>query len=236
MKNVFITGASSGIGEATARALHKIGHQIFLTARSKDKLEALKVELGERVWIFQCDVKDYSQVKAATDEALARMGSIDVLINNAGIGIFDPVPMGKIEDWHEMFDVNVKGLLNQLHAALPHLIENKGHIINLGSVASHHVFANSGVYCATKHAVFAISESLRIEMPDKVRVTTISPGSVNTPFIDGTKNEALLKDYKPYFQAGMSPELIADTIRYAVETPDSAVISEIMVRPNRAIK
>lgn len=234
--NILITGASSGIGEATARLLHASGHQLFLAARSTDKLEKLKSELVSNVYIATCDVKNYLDVQAMVANAMSAMGSIDVLLNNAGLGVFDPVASGSIEDWHEMFDVNVKGLLNCLHAALPHLIENKGHVINLGSVASHHVFANSGVYCATKHAVFAISESLRIELPDKIRVTTISPGSVNTPFIDSTKNEALLKDYKPYFAAGMSPELIADTIRYAIETPPSAVISEIIVRPNRAIK
>lgn len=236
MKTIFITGASSGIGEATARALHASGHRLFLVARSLDKLKALQSELGERVSIALCDVRDYDQVKKVWESAMAELGQIDVLINNAGLGYFDHVLEGKIEDWHEMFDINVKGLLNCIHAGLPHLTETKGHIINLGSVASHHVFANSGVYCATKHAVFAISEMLRVELPDKIRITTISPGSVNTAFIDNTKNEKLLADYKPYFAAGMSAELIADTIKYAIETSESAVISEIIVRPNRAIR
>ncbi len=236
-KRIFITGASSGIGAATARLLHGAGHHVFLVARTTDKLEALKHELGgHRVSIATCDVTDYKNVEAVFSLAVAEMGGVDVLLNNAGLGYFDPVLQGKIEHWHEMFDVNVKGLLNCIHVGLPHLTENKGHIINLGSVASHNVFANSGVYCATKHAVFAISEMLRIELPDKIRVTTISPGSVNTAFIDNTKNEALLKDYKPYFAAGMTPELIADTIKYAIETPETAVISEIIVRPNRALR
>ncbi len=234
--NILITGASSGIGEATARLLHTSGHTVYLIARSIEKLQILQSELGSRCFIEKVDVVDYSGVKQSIENAIHTMGSMDVLVNNAGLGVFDPIAQGSIEDWHLMFDVNVKGLLNCIHAALPHLIEQKGHIVNLGSVASHHVFANSGVYCATKHAVFAISESLRIELPDKIRITTISPGSVNTPFIDSTKNADLLKDYKSYFAAGMSPELIADTIRYAIETPSSAVISEIMVRPNRAVK
>ena len=233
--NILITGASSGIGEATARLLHKGGHSVFLSARSFNKLEAIKAELGDRVHIIQCDVKDYEDVKAMTHAAVQSMGSIDVLINNAGLGIFDPLPIAKIEDWHEMVDVNVKGLLNCTHAALPHLVEKKGHIINIGSVASHHVFANSGVYCATKHAVLAISESLRIEFPDKLHITTISPGSVNTAFIDQTKNDNLLKEYKPNFANGMSAELIADAIRYAIETPSNSVISEIIVRPSKAL-
>lgn len=234
--NILITGASSGIGEATAKALHAKGHKVFLAARSKEKIEELCKTLGANSYSMVLDVTNYTNVQTVVESAIQSMGHIDVLVNNAGLGIFDPIAQGSIDDWHKMFDVNVKGLLNCVHAALPHLIEQKGHIINLGSVASHHVFANSGVYCATKHAVFAISESLRIELPDKIRVTTISPGSVNTPFIDSTKNESLLKDYKSYFAAGMSPELIADTIVYAIETPASAVISEIMVRPNRAIK
>lgn len=235
-KRIIITGASSGIGEATARTLHASGHTLYLVARNTSKLESLKTELSERIHVYSADVKDYAAVQTFVQDAIQKMGGVDVLINNAGLGIFDPVAQGKIEDWHEMFDVNVKGLLNCLHVALPHLIEQKGHVINLGSVASHNVFANSGVYCATKHAVFAISESLRIELPDKIRVTTISPGSVNTAFIDQTKNEELLKDYKSYFAAGMSPEWIADNIRYAVEAPENTVVSEIIVRPNRAIK
>lgn len=234
--NILITGASSGIGEATAKALHAKGHKVFLAARSKEKIEELCKTLGANSYSMELDVTNYENVQSVVKSAIQSMGQIDVLVNNAGLGIFDPIAQGSIEDWHTMFDVNVKGLLNCIHASLAHLIDQKGHIINLGSVASHHVFANSGVYCATKHAVFAISESLRIELPDKIRVTTISPGSVNTPFIDSTKNEALLKDYKSYFAAGMSPELIANTIVYAIETPASAVISEIMVRPNRAIK
>lgn len=235
-KNIVITGATSGIGEATTRLLHQSGHHLFLIARNEAKLETLKSELGGHIHVFAADVKDYERMKTAMETAVNTMGTINVLISNAGMGVFDQVVNGRIEDWHEMVDVNVKGLLNGLHAALPFLVKVKGHVINLGSVASHHVFANSGIYCATKHAVFAISESLRIELPDKIRVTTISPGSVNTAFIDQTKSEAMLKDYKPYFAAGMTPEWIAENIRYAIEAPENTVVSEIVVRPNRAVR
>lgn len=236
MKKILITGASSGIGLATAKLLHASGHEVFLIARSSEKLADIKSQLGERAHVATVDVVNYESVKSLAAEVLTKMGSVDVLINNAGLGYFDPLVDGKIEEWHEMFDINVKGLLNCIHVFLPHLIESKGHIINLGSVASHFVFPNSGVYSATKHAVFAISESIRTELPDKVRVTTISPGSVNTPFIDSTTNEKLLAEYKNYFAAGMSADWIAETIRFAVEAPASAVVSEIITRPNRQVK
>jgi NADP-dependent 3-hydroxy acid dehydrogenase YdfG len=236
MKNSIITGASSGIGESTARILSKNGHRVLLLARNASKLESILAECGNLAESAICDVRNYESVQKAIAKFHADHGSIDVLINNAGLGFFDGFATGKIEEWHEMVDTNVKGLLNCIHAGLPFLIESKGHIINLGSVASHLVFPNSGVYCATKHAVFAISESIRMELPDKVRVTTISPGSVNTPFVDKTTNPDMLKEYKNYFAAGMSPELIAEQILHAINCPPGSVISEIVVRPSRAVK
>lgn len=235
-KNIIITGASSGIGAATARRLWQDGHTVFLVARSADKLRALQNELGQRAHLITADVTDYAQMKSMAEEVTSIGGSIDVLMNNAGLGVFDPVEQGRIEDWHLMFDVNVKGLLNALHACLPPLIAARGHVINIGSIASHQVFANSGVYAATKHAVLAISESLHLELASKIRVTTISPGSTNTPFIDQTHNEKLLADYKDYFAAGLSPELVADQIAWAVASPPQSVISEIILRPSRNVK
>ncbi|NNE55613.1 MAG: SDR family NAD(P)-dependent oxidoreductase, partial [Flavobacteriales bacterium] len=153
-----------------------------------------------------------------------------------GLGYFDPMDEGRIEHWHDTIDTNVKGLLNVIHACLPELKKNKGQIINLGSVASHNVFANSVVYCASKWAVLAISMGLRQELEGDVRVTTISPGSVNTEFVDNTENEDLLKDYKPYFASAMHPRTIAEQIVHAMEMPSNVVISEIIVRPNRVNK
>lgn len=235
-KNIILTGASSGIGESTARLLALAGHRLLLIARNEARLDALVAQCGNRTEKVVCDVRDYAALQQAIAQFEARHGSVDVLINNAGLGFFDGIATGKIEEWHEMVDTNVKGLLNGLHAALPFLIESKGHIINMGSVASHLVFPNSGVYCATKHAVFAISESIRMELPDKVRVTTISPGSVNTPFVDKTTNPEMLKEYKNYFAAGMSPDLIAEQVMHAINCPPGSVISEIVVRPSRAVK
>lgn len=234
MKKILITGASSGIGAAAARLLHAQGHTLALSARSEAKLEALAKELGSRVSTHVCDVRDYNQVRSSVTAAREAMGGLDVLLNNAGLGFFDPLLGGKIEEWHTMIDTNVKGVVNCLHATLPFLAENQGHVVNVGSVASHNVFPNSGVYCATKWAVLALSESIRTELADKVKVTTISPGAVNTPFVDSTTNEALLKDYKSYFAKGLPVERIAEAIRMAIETPNDALVSEIIIRPNRA--
>jgi len=236
MKNILITGASSGIGAATARLLHAKGYRLGLMARSADKLNALASELGDGCEVIVCDVTDYASVKKSVQGFIQKSVSIDVLINNAGLGYFDTLVGGKIEEWHTMVDVNVKGVLNCLHAALPALIESKGHIINLGSLASHQVFPNSGVYCATKHALIAISDSIRLELPDKVRVTTISPGSVDTPFIDSTSNPQMLSQYKEYFAAGLRPKMIAEQIAHSIEASAGGVISEIIIRPNRVTK
>lgn len=233
-KRILLTGASSGIGLATAQKLAEQGHTLLLAARRMDRLEALAEAYPGKVFAFKADVTRTEDVQAMAEAAVSKMGGVDVLINNAGLGLFDPVAEGKLEDWHHMFDVNVKGLLSCIHVCLPELRKQKGMIINLGSVASHNVFPNSGVYCATKHAVLAISESLRLELGSEIRVTTISPGAVNTEFIDHTRNENLLKDYKPYFAEGLTPDIIADQIAHCVNAPDSAVVSEIIIRPNKA--
>jgi NADP-dependent 3-hydroxy acid dehydrogenase YdfG len=236
MKNILITGASSGIGAITARLLCSKGYRVGLIARSENILKQMAMELGDSAVALPCDVTNYDHVKAAFESFDSTFGKPDVLINNAGLGYFDTLVGGKIEEWHTMVDVNIKGVLNCIHVALPALIETRGHVINLGSLASHQVFPNSGVYCATKHALIAISDSLRIELPDKLRVTTISPGSVDTPFIMSTTNAQMLEQYKDYFAAGLRPEMIAAQIVHAIEAPVGSVISEIIIRPNRAVK
>lgn len=224
-----VTGASKGIGKATAIMLAQRGHQVVAVSRSR----ATWMDEHTEIEYLQCDVKDYDAVKSMVDEASQAMGGYDTLVNNAGLGYFDPLVEGKIEHWHDTIDTNVKGLLNCIHASLPALIASKGQIINLGSVASHQVFQNSGVYCASKWAVLAISESIKIELEGKVRVTTISPGAVNTEFIDTTVNKELLDDMKPYFASSMDPRSVATQIVHAAETPTEVVLSEIIVRPSR---
>lgn len=232
-KTIVITGASSGIGRTTARLLAENNYQIALLSRNLSPLKSLE-DSFDNVKTFACDVTDDSQVIQAFKEIVSHFGGIDVLVNNAGLGIFDPLAEAKLADWHHMIDVNVKGLLSCVHAALPHLRARKGNLINIGSVASHHVFANSGVYCASKHAVLAISEALRIELSSEIKVTTVSPGSVNTAFIHQTKNEKLLESYVPSFESGLSPEIVAEQIKAIIELPNEAVMSEIIIRPNKA--
>lgn len=229
-KRILITGATSGIGEATFKQAIKNGHTVFITGRNESILKKLAKE-NERTFYFKTDVTDSDDVKKLSEEVIKKMGGIDVLMNNAGIGIFDKLIDSDLNDWHQMIDVNIKGMLNVLHYFLPHLISSNGQVINLGSVASHHVFPESGVYCATKHAVLAISESLRAELSKKIRVTTISPGSVNTPFIDQTKNQDLLSKFKPSFESGMTPEWVALQIMNTIEVEDGMNISEIIIRP-----
>lgn len=230
-KRIIITGASSGIGLASAKLFASQGHQLVVAARRTSSLEALADEYPSQVKYIACDVCKVNEVQKMIDLCLSAFGGIDVLINNAGMGIFDPLSEASLDDWHHMFDVNVKGLLSCTHLALPHLRQSNGQIVNLGSVASHNVFPNSGVYCATKHAVLAISESLRIELGKEIRVTTISPGAVNTEFIDHTRNENLLKDFRPSFAAGMTSETIAEQIAHTVNAPSNVSVSEIIIRP-----
>ena len=179
------------------------------------------------------DVRDHRAVAAAIERMVGAWGGIDVCIPNAGLGIFAPLAEAQFEDWKTMIDVNVSGVLATLHAALPSLVANKGHVIQIGSIAARNVFPNSGVYCATKHAVLALSESLRMEFREDLAVTTINPGAVNTAFIDQTNNAELRESYRPQFEAGMDAEFIAEAIAQAIESAGRGVYSEITVRPDR---
>ena len=160
-------------------------------------------------------------------------GGMDVVIPNAGIGYFNPLREAPLQEWQAMIDVNISGVLSTLHAALPSLLENKGHVINIGSLAARQVFPNSGVYCATKHAVLALSESLRTEFRNDLAVTTINPGAVNTPFIDRTTNDELRANYRPQFDDGMEADYVADAVLFAVESRGRGVVSELTIRPDR---
>ena len=231
---ILITGASSGIGAATAQLLAGKGHRVFALARTESALQALADQHPDgRVHCATADVRDGESVKAAVEEMVELWGGIDVCIPNAGLGIFSPLSNAKLEDWKTMVDVNITGVLSTLHAALPSLVSNKGHVIQIGSIAARNVFPNSGVYCATKHAVLAISDSLRMEFRDELAVTTVNPGAVNTSFIDQTNNDELRESYRPQFEAGMDASFIAEAIAQAIESAGRGVYSEITVRPDR---
>ena len=234
--NVFITGASSGIGKSTVRALCSAGHNIFGVARNKGKLETLSAvcsALDGKFAFFEGDVVSEEDQTSAVELALEKFGGLDVVIPNAGIGYFDPLEVGALEEWKAMIDVNIMGVLGTIHTCLPHLIKSKGQVINIGSVAARQVFPNSGIYCATKHFILALSESLRLEFSNKISVTTINPGAVNTEFILRTTNTDLREEYKPNFDSGMSPDFVAEAIVNAVEARGKGIYSEITLRPDR---
>lgn len=233
-KVIVLTGASSGIGEATAKALSKSPHVLVLLARNEEKLQQIASSIECPSVVIPCDVTSVSQVEKAFIIIKEKLGGVDVLINNAGLGYFDPIDNAKLEEWHRMIDVNVKGVVNCLHFALPLLKESKdGQVINVASVAAHQVFPNSGVYCATKHAVGAISKSLHLELNKEIKVTTISPGAVNTPFVESTSNEEMIGDLRNYFAEGLKPEIVAEQIVHCIEQAPNVTISEIIVRPKR---
>ena len=191
-KIIVITGASSGIGEETAKLLASKGARVVLAARRVERLDALVAEIKENggaAIAKATDVRQREDLDALIELAVSEYGQVDVLINNAGIMLVAPMAMVKVDEWDKMIDVNVKGLLYGIAAALPGMKERgEGHIINVASVAGHKVLPNFTVYCATKHAVRAISEGLRMENPD-LRVTTISPGLIKTELEDSTPDE-----------------------------------------------
>ncbi|UTW63389.1 SDR family oxidoreductase [bacterium SCSIO 12741] len=231
---ILLSGAGSGIGRATALLLDKNGFSLSLTSRNQQKLDALQSELtGDHLYVA-ADVRNESEVAHWMNQTVEKWGKMDALVTNAGLGYFDPVEEGKLAEWHTMVDVNIKGLLNCIYHALPHLKKSEGaQLIQLGSVASHQVFPNSGVYCATKHAVLAISQSIHLEMAKDIRVTTISPGAVATPFIEQSTNDGLVNEMRDYFAAGLKPEDVANQILHALEQPEDVTLSEIIVRPKR---
>src|SRR6266536_3199189 len=202
-KVVVITGASSGNGAATARRLAQDGAKLVLGARRLDRLQALATELSLGAdAAVQTDVTQYDQVKHLVDHAVQAHGRIDVLINNAGLMPHSPLERGKIEDWDRMIDVNIKGVLYGIAAALPLMKAQKsGHIINVSSVAGHSVRPGGAVYAATKHAVRVISEGLRQEAkPYNIRSTIISPGAVATELPDSITEPDVAKNIHDFYE------------------------------------
>ena len=235
-QRVFITGASSGIGAATARLLAEQGHRVFATARRKGALEDLRNSLTEpaqsRMIVRSLDVMDVEDHRRAVEACLEAFGGLDVAVPNAGLGRFENMATASLEDWHTMVDVNIKGVLNTTHLCLPALIESRGLIVNIGSVASRNVFPNSGVYCATKHAVLALGEAVRQDLKSSVATTTICPGAVDTEFIEQTRDAALLDQYRPNFKQGMRPEFIAEHVLLAIQHRGRGIVSDITLRPD----
>ena len=238
-KVVVITGASSGLGEATARHLSTLGASVVLGARRLDRLQSLADELvgrGGKALALATDVTNCDQVKRLADAAVETYGRLDVMINNAGLMPQSLLERLKIDEWNRMIDVNIKGVLYGIAAALPHMTRQKaGHIINVSSVAGHKVRPGGTVYSATKHAVRVISEGLRQEVkPYNIRTTVISPGAVDTELPDTITDPDVSAAMKKFYDDFAIPaDSFARAVAYAMSQPDDVDINEILFRPTR---
>jgi NADP-dependent 3-hydroxy acid dehydrogenase YdfG len=233
-KVVIVTGASSGIGEATALDLAAHGAKVMCAARREERLEALVNRIrdsGGEAQYRVVDVTDRVAVQKLVDNTLAALGPIDVLFNNAGLMPLGPLKNRHLDEWERMIDVNIKGVLWGIAAVLPHMLtRGQGHIINNASVAGHNVWPFYSVYSATKAAVRVISEGLRQETADKVRVTIISPGITATELTDHITDQDVLAKMSGRFDYVIQSEDIARAVRYAIAQPAHVDVSEMIVR------
>lgn len=233
-KIVVVTGASGGLGEATARRLAREGAKLVLGARRIERLRALARELKlDDHAVVQTDVTDREQVKSLVDRAVERHGRIDVILNNAGLMPSSRLDLLKVEDWDAMIDVNIKGVLYGIAAALPHMqTQMSGHIINVSSVAGHKVGPGGVVYAATKHAVRVISEGLRQEVkPYNIRTTIISPGAVATDLLDTITDPLIAENMRKTYENAIPASSFASMVSFAMSQPPEVDINEILFRP-----
>jgi NADP-dependent 3-hydroxy acid dehydrogenase YdfG len=237
-KVILVTGASSGIGLAAARLLAARGHALMIGARRTERLEQLAAGIraaGGTVEPRALDVTDMADVQAFADAAVARFGRIDVIVNNAGVMPLSPLAALKLDEWNRMIDVNIRGVLHGIAAVLPRMREQgHGQVINVSSIGGLAVSPTAAVYCATKFAVRAISDGLRQEN-DKIRVTSICPGVVESELADTITDEATQALMRDYRRIALDGEAIARAIAYAVEQPDEVDVNEIVVRPTATV-
>ncbi|MCX5572112.1 SDR family oxidoreductase [Kaistia nematophila] len=237
-KVVVITGASSGLGEAAARQLASHGAKLMLGARRVDRMRALAGELGigEKA-ALETDVTDRDQVKRLVDHAVAVHGRIDVIINNAGLMPSSLLERLKIDEWDRMIDVNIKGVLYGIAAALPYMQAQKsGHVINVASVAGHKVGPGGAVYSATKHAVRVISEGLRQEVkPYNIRTTIISPGAVATELTHTITDPQVKAGMDKTYELAIPADSFGRAVLFAMSQPDDVDINEILFRPTAQV-
>jgi 3-hydroxy acid dehydrogenase / malonic semialdehyde reductase len=241
---ILITGATAGIGEATARRLHSQGHHVWLTGRRQERLHHIKASLDggstnqgvndSRVTLSSFDLRDPKHIQDFVDTNQAKFAKVDVLINNAGLAKgTEKFQNGHIQDWQEMFQTNVLGLLSLSRAVIPHMVSRKsGHIVNLGSVAGRWVYPGGAVYCASKFAVRALSEGMRMDLAGtNVRVSNIEPGMVNTEFSlvrlgDQAQADRVYQGMQP-----LTGEDIAETISWVIDRPAHINIQELVIYP-----
>jgi len=236
-KVAIVTGASSGLGESTARHLAARGAKLVLAARRTDRLQSLVAEIraaGGQAIAVATDVAKRDDVEKLAAAAVEAFGRIDVLVNNAGVMPLSPLAKLKVGEWDRTIDVNIKGVLYGIAAVLPRMqAQGSGHIINIASIAGIKVFTPIGtVYSATKHAVRAISEGLRVEAGRSIRVTTVSPGAVESELKHGSSDAEAAAGVKAFYDANQIPaDSVARAIVYAVEQPADVDINEIVIRP-----
>ncbi|TWD93409.1 NADP-dependent 3-hydroxy acid dehydrogenase YdfG [Neobacillus bataviensis] len=237
-KVVIITGASSGIGEATAKELASKGVKLVLAARREDRLKKLQDEIqsiGGQAIYKVTDVTSREKMEELATYALKEFGKIDVLVNNAGIMPQAFLAENKVDEWDRMIDVNIKGVLYAIAAIVPSMRERKsGHVINLSSVAGHNIYPGGTVYCGTKFAVKAISEGLRQEEAisgTNIRVTNISPGAVSSELLETTSDPTMKAGLEDFYKVAIDAESIARAISFAIEQPADVGINEMIIRP-----
>ena len=236
-KVVVITGASSGIGESTAKLLARHGAKVVLAARRKDRLDAAVKEIvaaGGQAISVAVDVTKRAEVEALIMAAVDSFGRVDVIVNDAGIMPIAPIEALKVEEWDRQIDINIKGVLYGVAAVLPHMQQQQsGHLINLASVTGIKVFAPGGtVYSATKSAVRALTEGLRMELhAHNIRCTMVSPGAVATELPESSSEEATRKNLREFYKMAIPANSIASAIAYAIEQPASVEIDEMVIRP-----
>ena len=234
-KVVLVTGASSGIGEATAHRLAADGHRVFLGARRTDRLEKLAGRItaeGGTAAFRRLDVTDAADVRAFVSAAAERWGRVDVLVNNAGVMPLSPLAALRTDEWDRMIDVNVRGVLHGVAAALPVMRrQGGGHVVNIASVGAYEVVPTAAVYCATKFAVRALSEGLRQESDGSIRVSVVSPGVTESELADSISDPRAREDMKTYRSVALPASAVADAIAFAVSRPAGVDVNEIVVRP-----
>ncbi|WIM38182.1 SDR family oxidoreductase [Paenibacillus sp. PK4536] len=234
-KVVLITGASSGIGEATARVLSEAGAYVVLGARRTDRLEHVVEEIraaGGQAEYYTLDVTQLEEMKAFVDFAKQKFGKVDVFINNAGVMPLSPLNSYKVEEWNRMIDVNIRGVLHGIAAGLPVMEQQKsGHFINIASIGAYEVSPTASVYCATKFAVRAITEGLRQESSGDIQVTLVSPGVTESELADSISDEQARIAMIEYRRISIPAHAIANAILYAIQQPKEVDVNEIIVRP-----
>ncbi|GAB3349827.1 SDR family oxidoreductase [Amycolatopsis echigonensis] len=232
-KVALITGASSGIGEATARRLAADGWHVVAGARREDRLAELAAS-ADGIEVHRLDVTDRAAVAEFVDRAVRDHGEIDAFVANAGVMPLSRLDAGLVEEWDRMIDVNIRGLLHGIAAALPHFTrQRRGHFVTVASIGAHQVTPTAAVYCGTKYAAWAITEGLRLECEPSIRVTTVSPGVVASELADTISVPETREFMRIYRKDSIEPKAIGDAIAYALDQPADVDVSEMIVRPAR---